>query len=144
MKNKKIVIETIKTKQIATIPLHPQVEKILQVRNGEFPRTISEQKFNLYIKEICKEAGFTELIESTLLNPETKRKEPGTYEKWELVTSHICRRSFVTNLYGKLPNKVIMSITTHKSEKQMTDYDKTTNEENAEILGDYWNRENNN
>jgi len=142
LKEKNIVIETIKTKQTTTIPMHPQIVKILQLRNGEFPRTISEQKFNLYIKEICQIIGFTELVESALQNPETKRKEKGYFEKWQLVSSHVCRRSFATNLYGKLPNKVIMAITTHKSEAQFLAYIKTTNEEFAEILGDYWNKEN--
>lgn len=140
---KNIVIETIKTKQTTTIPMHPQIVKILQLRNGEFPRTISEQKFNLYIKEICKIIGFTELVESALQNPKTQRKESGTFEKWQLVSSHVCRRSFATNLYGKLPNKVIMAITTHKSEAQFLAYIKTTNEEFAEILGDFWSKENN-
>ncbi|MGL2962926.1 tyrosine-type recombinase/integrase [Flavobacterium sp. RSB2_4_14] len=143
LKEKNIVIETIKTKQTTTIPMHPQIVKILQSRNGEFPRTISEQKFNLYIKEICKTIGFSELVESSLQNPKTKRKEKGLFEKWQLVSSHVCRRSFATNLYGKLPNKVIMAITTHKSEAQFLAYIKTTNEEFAEILGNYWNKENN-
>lgn len=140
---KNIVIETVKTKQTTTIPMHPQIVKILQLRNGEFPRTISDQKFNLYVKEICKTIGFTELVQNALQNPKTKRKEPGTFEKWQLVSSHVCRRSFATNLYGKLPNRVIMAITTHKSEAQFLAYIKTTNEEFAEILGEYWNKENN-
>lgn len=135
-----IVIETIKTKQKLTIPVHNQILKILQLRNGDFPRPISEQKFNSYIKEICRLLGFTELVEGTLQNPKTLRKELGTFEKWQLVSSHICRRSFTTNLYGNLPNKVVRAITGHQSEEQFLDYVKTTSTENAEILGDYWNR----
>jgi integrase len=138
-----IVIETIKTKDTATIPMHPQIKKILESRNGELPRKITDVNFNLYVKEICKTVGFTELVENALHNPKTNRKEPGTFEKWQLVSSHICRRSFATNLYGKLPNKVIMAITTHKSEAQFLAYIKTTNEEFAEILGEYWNKETN-
>lgn len=139
---KHIVIETIKTKQSATIPFHPQIRKILERRNEEFPRQISEQKFNEYIKEICKIVGFNKIVEGALQNPETKRKENGFFEKWQLVSSHICRRSFATNLYGKLPNKVIMAITTHKSESQFLAYIKTTDIEFANTLGDYWEKEN--
>lgn len=138
LKDKLIIIETSKTREVATIPMHPQIEKILSSRKGEFPRNISEQKFNLYIKEICNIIGFNQAIEGSLINPKTKRKEKGVYEKWQLVSSHICRRSFATNLYGKLPNKVIMSITTHKSESQFLAYIKTTKTEYAKILGDYW------
>ena len=30
----------------------PKVKQILNKRNGEFPRRISDQKFNKYIKEV--------------------------------------------------------------------------------------------
>ncbi len=135
--NDKIVIETIKTKETTTIPIHPQIEQILKSRNCEFPRSLSEQKFNEYIKEVCQISGFNGLVEGKLTNPKTKRKEPGTYEKWQLVSSHICRRSFATNLYGKLPNKVIMAMTLHKSEAQFLSYIKTTSDEFAKIVSDY-------
>ncbi len=141
LKEKLIVIETTKTKEVATIPMHPNIETILRSRNGEFPRPISEQKFNLYIKEICRIVQLNQVVEGALQNPKTKRKEKGFFEKWQLVSSHICRRSFATNLYGKLPNKVIMAITTHKSESQFLAYIKTTNEEFAAILGKYWENE---
>jgi len=72
------------------------------------------------------------------------RKETGVFRKCELVSSHTCRRSFATNLYGKLPNKVIMAITGHTTETQFLSYIKTTNEEFAEILGDLWHKENTN
>ena len=44
------------------------------------------------------------------------RKKTGIYKKHELVSSHICRRSFATNLYGKIDTLTIMKITGHKTE----------------------------
>lgn len=141
IKNGFIEIETQKTGQTVTIPLHNQVKAILEKRNG-FPRTISDQKFNEYVKDLCQVAGFNLKVQGSKINKETKRKEEGVFEKWELVTSHICRRSFATNLYGKLDNLTIMGITGHQTETQFLKYIKITNTEKAEKLKDYWNKQN--
>ncbi len=133
-------IETKKTGQNVVIPMHPQVKEILKKRD-EFPYKISDQKFNLYIKEISKEVGLTEMTEGSKINPETKRKVQGEYPKNELVTSHICRRSFASNLYGKLPNMVIMAITGHQTEAQFLKYIKITPKENAQKLQAYWQKQ---
>ena len=50
--------------------------------------------------------------------------------------------SVIDFLNGKLPNKVIMACTGHTTETQFLKYIKTTNDEFAEILGDFWNAEN--
>jgi len=136
-----IEIETQKTGQNVVIPMHPQVKEILEKHNG-FPRKISDQKFNLHIKDVCEEAGFIQEIEGAMINPLTKRKEKGTYAMHKLVTSHICRRSFASNLYGKLPNMVIMAITGHQTEAQFLKYIKITPKENAKTLQEFWLRQN--
>ncbi len=141
IKNGYIEIETQKTGQTVTIPLHKQVKAILEKRNG-FPRAISDQKFNEHVKELCRVAKFTELTQGSKINKDTKRKEEGIFEKWELVSSHICRRSFATNLYGKLDNLTIMGVTGHQTETQFLKYVKITNTEKAEKLKDYWNKQN--
>ena len=51
-----------------------------------------------------------------------KRKINGTYPKWQLMASHVCRRSFCTNLYGILPTPLIMRISAHSSEKMLLNY----------------------
>lgn len=136
-----IEIESKKTDYFTTIPLHPQVMSILNKRGGQFPRMISDQKFNLHIKELCKVVGFTELTEGSKMNNKTKRKEKGIYPKYKLVTSHICRRSFASNLYGKLDNLTIMAITGHKTETQFLKYIKITDTEKAEKLKDFWDKQ---
>jgi len=143
----KIEITTSKTNARAIIPIHPNVKSILNKRNGEFPRKISDQKFNEYIKEIAENAEITDkifggkMIEVELNNKETVfRKVLDHYPKNELVTSHICRRSFATNHYGKIPNKTIMAITTHSSEVQFEKYLKQTQMEHVEKLEKLWSR----
>lgn len=141
IKNGYIEIETQKTGQTVTIPLHRQIQQILEKRNG-FPRMISDQKFNVHVKELCQAVGFTEKIQGSKMNKDTKRKEEGIFEKWELVSSHICRRSFATNLYGKLDNLTIMGVTGHQTETMFLKYVKITSKEKADKLKDYWNKQN--
>ena len=133
-----IEIETAKTGEPVIIPLHNQIQAILNKRNGALPYTISDQKFNEYIKEICQKVGINELTDGAKMNPETKRKETGLYPKYELISSHTCRRSFASNLYGKLPNMVIMAITGHTTEAVFLKYIKITKKEHAETLKTYW------
>jgi len=46
-----------KTGKLMTIPLHNKVLEILNKRNGKFPRAISDQRYNDYIKKVCEEAS---------------------------------------------------------------------------------------
>ena len=133
------------------IPFHNQVKEILKKRKGVFPRKISDQRFNDYIKKVCKEVGIDKTVEGSRMigisvkneNEKEKiihRKKLGKYPKYELVSSHVCRRSFATNLYGKIDTLTIMKITGHKTEKQFLDYIKITPKEYAEKLKEYWNK----
>ena len=133
-----ITIKAQKSKIEVVIPLHEQVVKIINKNNGKFPKAISEQKFNLYVKDVCKEAEINEMVNGSKMNSKSKRKETGTYPKHELVTSHICRRSFATILYGKIDSATIMAITGHKTEREFLKYIKTTSHEHAEKLKKHW------
>jgi integrase len=149
-----IEIETAKTGQSVVIPLHQQIVQILNKRNQNLPKQISDQKFNEYVKELCQLIGFTEMVEGAkMINKKDEkdffknskielknkmRKEFGTYPKYELISSHTCRRSFCSNLYGKLPNMTIMAISAHKTESQFLKYIKITPKENAEMLKKHW------
>lgn len=137
-----VISATEKTGATVKIPLHPQVKQILKKRNSKLPKIISEQKFNDYIKEICLKAGFTQKILGNKRNPETKRKEKGYYPKYKLISSHICRRSFATNLYGKIDDRTIMKVTSHKSVKQFHKYIRISDTEYLDRLAEYWEKEN--
>lgn len=128
----------VKTNKIMTIPLSNKVKEILNTRNGNFPRKLSDQRYNEYIKEVCKLAGVTEKIKGSKLNPETNRKEKGTFEKWELVTSHIGRRSFATNNYGRIPTSLLIGATGHSTEKMFLEYIGKTDTQKAMQLAEYF------
>lgn len=143
-----IHITNIKTGIPVIIPLHDQVKQILTKREGEFPRPISDQKFNSYIKTVCELAKITNEVEGSKMiakminGKKVFRKAFGKYKKFELVSSHVCRRSFATNLYGKLDTLTIMKITGHKTEKQFIEYIKITPSEYAKKLEEYWGNQN--
>lgn len=82
-----------KTGSKSVIPIFPIVGQIL---SKGLPRRPSGQKFNDILKEVCKYAGLTELIQLTKL--EGERKIPYSLPKYEAVTAHTGRRSFVTNM----------------------------------------------
>jgi len=141
------------------IPIHPMVQAILDKRNGELPRTLSDQKYNEYIKEVAEIAKINNLIYGSKYQPLTDengtplkdengkaviRKVMGDYPKYELVTSHIGRRSFATNLFGKVPNSVIMATGGWKSEQMMLSYIKKTKNDHVHILAKFWNTPNSN
>lgn len=132
----------VKTKKLMAIPLSKKVLEILDKRNGEFPRGISDQKYNEYIKLVCKKAGLTNKIKGSKIKAidlisETSRKETGVFPKYELVTSHIGRRSFATNNFGKIPTSLLMNATGHSTEKQFLEYIGKTETDKARQLAEY-------
>ncbi len=137
-KNTIIISETEKTGANVEIPIHPQVRSILEKRNKNLPKIISDQKFNEYVKKVCELAGINEMILGNVKNAETNRKEKGYYPKYKLISSHTARRSFATNHYGKIDDRTIMAITTHKSTSQFHKYLKCTNFEYTQKLAKYW------
>ncbi|GAB4161722.1 MAG: phage integrase SAM-like domain-containing protein [Winogradskyella sp.] len=137
-------VVTTKTSFPVIIPIHPQIKAILKKRNGQFPRKISHQKFNEYIKKVCELAEINDKVEGAKMvkikkgKEKISRKKFDVYYKHELVSSHICRRSFATNHYGKLDTLTIMKITGHQTEKQFLEYIKVTPKEHAEKLKSLW------
>lgn len=141
-----IQIKTKKTKTNVSLPVHKYIKAILKKRGGFLPPKISEQKFNEHIKTICQICDIDEYMVGgvTFVDEETKviRKKIGVYQKWELVTSHICRRSFATNLFGQLPNSDIMKLGGWSSEKMMLHYIQLTDMDSAITLQKYWEEQN--
>ncbi len=115
-----------KTGKRVAIPMHDKIKEVLARNNGKFPYKISDQRFNEYIKDVCKEAGINELTKGGKMVKDEKtkitRKKFGTFPKHELITSHVCRRSYATNFYGEMPTSWLISITAHATENQFLEY----------------------
>lgn len=121
---------TQKCKTPVDIPAHPRVIEVLNKYGGTIP-SLSGQKFNAYIKVVCKEAG---IRESILVRKGGKHVR---HEKWELVSSHTARRTGLTNMYkAGIPTYRCMMISGHKTEQVFFNYLRITQEENAQFLKD--------
>ena len=133
-----IEIKTKKTGSTVAIPLHKFIVEILKKRNGQLPITVNDVIFNKQIKKICEKAKITEITQGYVFDTVTKRNKLDNYKKYELVSSHICRRSFATNLFGKVPNHVIQAVGGWATEQMMLHYIKKSSREKAEELKKYW------
>lgn len=119
-------IETQKTGDVIRIPVSKAgILPILKRYSYSLP-TISNQKLNQYVKELCKKAKIDQPVEITDIKggKKTRQKVP----KHELISSHTARRSFATNLYLQgIPVHSIMAVTGHRTERAFLTYLKLTN-----------------
>jgi len=135
-----ICLTQVKTKNIVQIPIDKNVREILNKYKGEFPPRVSKYDqsnmvlYNRILKKVCKKAGIVELVKGNLYNEETERMEVGMYPKNLLVSSHIGRRSYASNFFGKIPTPLLMNITGHSSESMFMKYiHKTSSDMSIEL-----------
>ncbi|WP_417785486.1 tyrosine-type recombinase/integrase [Tenacibaculum sp.] len=117
------------SKPTREIPLVSISKSILEKYNYELP-LISNQKQNDYIKDILKEAGFTNEVEYT----RTKGVEQKIFIKpfYKRISTHTARRTFITIMRNRgIADKTIMSISGHKDLKTFNMYHQVDN--NAKI-----------
>jgi len=110
--------------------------------------SISMPKFNCALKTLCETAGIDKevlVIEQYIGRKArlVKRSVP----KYEVIASHVCRRSFATNLYRMgFRLAQIMPMTGHSTETQLRTYIGIDAEENAEniaaMIEQYYARQN--
>ncbi len=121
-----------KTKKAVTIGVADPL--VIALLENEFPKALSQVGFNKQIKMICKSAGIDEVVSGFKNNPKTRRKEIIEAPKYEFVTSHIMRRSFASNYYGKIETPLLMNITGHTKESTFLTYIGT--HQNKDALAD--------
>lgn len=138
IKDDYITITTQKTKTKVVIPLHRIVKEIIASRFGQLPPKMNEYEFGKAIKTIGMICGFDNLVYGKKWNSKTKRKEIGYYKRYELFTTHICRRSMASNLYGKIPDNSIMAVLGWSNPSMLLKYVQTTKKEHADKLQKYW------
>jgi len=126
-----LTMVTKKTAQKVVLPIvNPILRAILEKHGWKAPKPISVQRFNQYVKELCREAGFTQPIEISEFK--SGKQEKRTVQKWELISSHTARRSFATNaIKAGLPAADIMKFTGHSTMAAFMKYVKATGEETA-------------
>jgi hypothetical protein len=104
------------------------------------PYKISLVHFNQHIKDVCQEAG---IIAPTKGRKKEKYNQPtvkGMFPKYEVISSHVCRRSFCTNFYGRIPTPVLMNISAHGTERMFLHYIGKTTYDNAYQMLEYFSK----
>ena len=116
------------------IPLNDYSSYLLKKYDYRLPE-ISNQKFNVYIKEVIKIVGYTENIKKTSkLGNEIIETVTPFYER---ISSHTARRSFITIMKTKkVPDKIIMGFTGHKSLEVFNQYYKPNDIEKVDFMQD--------
>jgi site-specific recombinase XerD len=90
-------LTTQKNRKDVSIPLLPTARKLIE---REKPlRTLSNQKLNKYLKDVAKMAGLDAMV--TLPVFQGPNRHDLTYPKYELVTTHTAKRTFVSLMVAK-------------------------------------------
>ncbi|WP_163380227.1 site-specific integrase [Cyclobacterium sp. SYSU L10401] len=128
-----------KTKELAIVPLNQYSKTILEkYRNLASPiPMISNQKFNKYVKELCKLAGIDDPIE--IIRYKGATKQSTIYKKHEIISAHTGRKTFATlSLEKGIPAETVMKITGHADYKSFQRYVKVTEERKRNEMQKAW------
>lgn len=126
-----------KTGKMVAIPLLPDAVQIVE---SGLPYKISLVHFNEYIKDVCLAAGLNTPIKGRKKINQRKPNVKDVYPKYKMVTSHICRRSFATNFYGRIPTPILKDITGHGSERMFLAYIGKTPYDSAYHMLEYFSK----
>lgn len=135
----KIHFTTIKTADTLDIELNKYSRAILDKYKGStFAKgrvlpVISNQKMNDYLKEMAKMCGLDTPITTTSYKG-TKRIETTT-PKYELITTHAGRRTFISNaIMLGIPPEIVMKWSGHSDYKAMKPYIEIANEAKKQAM----------
>lgn len=120
-------ITTVKTADSLTIDLNKYSRAILdKYKDVEFEGNhplpvISNQKMNDYLKDIARICGINSKVSVTSFVGGSRNTD--TVEKWQLISTHCGRRTFICNALALgIPPNVVMKWTGHSDYKAMAPY----------------------
>ncbi|MBO0324134.1 tyrosine-type recombinase/integrase [Muricauda sp. CAU 1633] len=118
------------------IPLNDLSNYILKKYEYRLPK-ISNQKFNDYLKELFELMEYNWTVKKTM---KIGRDIVETFSPfYDRVSSHTARRSFITIMKNeKIPDKVIMSYTGHRSLEVFNKYYKPSIKEKETFMKTVW------
>jgi site-specific recombinase XerD len=138
IRNNRLEIVQKKTGNKVTIPIHPEVIKILEKYNYLLPQVPPNNEFNRIIKIVGEKLP-------SLHTPFTKQITYGrelkelVALKYTYLQTHTARRSFCSNEYLKGTDPmIILAISGHKSHKSFMRYIKVSGDEFAAKLEKIW------
>ncbi len=137
-----IEITTVKTADSLRIDLNKYSRAILEkYKDAEFPNgralpVISNQRMNDYLRELGQMCGIDDEITVTYYQGNTRHDE--TCLKYELLTTHAGRRTFICNALAMgIPAEVVMKWTGHSDYKAMKPYIDVADRIKAEAMSKF-------
>ncbi|MGO1245652.1 MAG: tyrosine-type recombinase/integrase [Sphingobacterium sp.] len=126
---------SVKVKKRVIVPFEGYIApaKDILERIGYSVPKISNQKFNEYIKTVGKLAGLDETIKITRYSG--KQKLVIEKRKYDFLSSHVGRRSMVTNLLSRnVPITLVQKLTAHSDIRTLMKYESASTDSLIEAL----------
>lgn len=131
-----------KTQENNMIPLNKYSKGVLKKYKDTAFETlplVSHQKFNEYLKECCRDAGIN--TPTTITRFSGGKRKSSTHPKYELITSHVARKTFITlSLLMGVPERVVRNTSGHKKEENFKRYVNFTKEYEKQQLDKGWDK----
>jgi len=110
-----------KTNDYVEIPLNDEALQIVRKLLNSEIHPISNQKMNVYAKELCELAKINEPFE--VIQYKGNIRVTKSIPKHDLITTHTGRRTFATNLLLKgVPSEIVMEFTGHRDYESFSKY----------------------
>ena len=133
-------LRTQKTKDLIPVPLTVKALKILEkYQYDEKPLPVmTNQRTNLYLKEVCKLAGIDDPI--TIVRYRGAERIEDRRSKYNFVATHTARKTFATLCSEKgMTNAEVMAITGHKDLKTFQKYSGSNRQVIEAKMQNIWN-----
>lgn len=112
------------------IPVHPKVKAIFADFSTMPVNKLSDVLINRYIKIVAERAGIDS--EVGLIKNKDGQMVEVRGPKWQFITTHTARRTFITNAFShNVPEHVIMAVTGIKRRETLMKYNKLEKEKSA-------------
>ena len=129
---------SVKVKKRVIVPFEGYIApaKDILERIGYSVPKISNQKFNEYIKTVGKLAGMDEIIKITRFSG--KQKLVIEKRKYDFLSSHVGRRSMVTNLLSRnVPITLVQKLTAHSDIRTLMKYESANTDSLIDALNKF-------
>ena len=129
---------SVKVKKRVIVPFEGYIApaKDILERIGYSVPKISNQKFNEYIKTVGKLAGLDEIIKITRYSG--KQKLVIEKRKYDFLSSHVGRRSMVTNLLSRnVPITLVQKLTAHSDIRTLMKYESANTDSLIDALNKF-------
>lgn len=121
-----------KTDTRVEVPINSYIRAILKKWRG-LPPKVTDQEMNKSIKEVCELAGINERVLYSITKGGVRKDFH--FKKYEMVSNHTSRRSFITNLLNDgVPDNTVMQLAGIKKHGTLMKYKKTKPEETAKLM----------